>query len=309
MTRDVIAVNEKGKDRDINSSNKLLESILQTHGKSQSDFSSIRLIASDGYSVDIPKQILDTRDIIITYMTNEEGLYDDSKPIRATIPGEREMYWVSSLKRIEFFEDENRDKKDYLNKTEKIFIFESVIKDLKVENYDYCGEIERVIHIEKLFDKYIEIEEDLEIKAADDLKKTESNQIFRDSYIKISGENSPMILGPKMRLGMTVKELLWFKGDKTVYLSMDRALEYYNERRAEGVVGISLRDVMDDLNCVDLEEYSFVYRKGERLRVSPDQIDKGIIYIDEEGSSRVSFEGLDLDKEFKDLLYIGKWED
>lgn len=306
MTRDVISVNESGTEKEMNKSVELLEDLLAAYGKSQSDFSSIRLIASDGYSIDIPEEILENRDIILSYELNEEDLYDDSKPIRVIIPEEREMYWVSSLERIEFFEDKDADSKDDLNKTEKIVIFETAIKDLKVENYEYCDDIEQAIKIERLFDKYIDIEEDLQIKAADDLKKAESNQIFRDAYIKISGENAPMILGPKIKLGMTVKELLWFKGDNTAYLSIDQALEYYDEIEVEGRTGISLRDLMDDLDFDDLEQYSFVYRNEKTLKVFKNEMDNGIIYMDEEGNTRVSFEGLDIYEEFKDLLYIEK---
>lgn len=299
-------MNESGTEKEMNKSVELLEDLLAAYGKSQSDFSSIRLIASDGYSIDIPEEILENRDIILSYELNEEDLYDDSKPIRVIIPEEREMYWVSSLERIEFFEDKDADSKDDLNKTEKIVIFETAIKDLKVENYEYCDDIEQAIKIERLFDKYIDIEEDLQIKAADDLKKAESNQIFRDAYIKISGENAPMILGPKIKLGMTVKELLWFKGDNTAYLSIDQALEYYDEIEVEGRTGISLRDLMDDLDFDDLEQYSFVYRNEKTLKVFKNEMDNGIIYMDEEGNTRVSFEGLDIYEEFKDLLYIEK---
>src|SRR5699024_9063239 len=66
VNKDVISISSSGEENEMNVSGGLLEELLQQHGKSQKDLSGIRVVAIDGYSIDIPSEVLKNRDVILT---------------------------------------------------------------------------------------------------------------------------------------------------------------------------------------------------------------------------------------------------
>lgn len=57
----------------------------------------IRLSGSDGYSIEVPAEILANRDIILAYLVNGKSLDERKQPLRAIILEERAVYWVRTL--------------------------------------------------------------------------------------------------------------------------------------------------------------------------------------------------------------------
>src|SRR6056297_1145657 len=82
----------------------LLSDLLSSKGVSKNDLKAIRLIAGDGYQIDISENILKQRKLILTFEINGEPLYEKSKPIRVIIPNEMSMYWLKNLKEIRIVE-------------------------------------------------------------------------------------------------------------------------------------------------------------------------------------------------------------
>lgn len=304
VNKDVVAVTASGEKNEMNVSGGLLEELLQKYSKSQKDFSAIRFVALDGYSIDIPSEILKNRDIILTYEIDGEPLFEESKPLRIVIPDERAMYWVRSLSKIEIIG--GREEKQANKQTNKIIIFDTVISNLKQEDYEYYESMDKVIRTDELLKKFAmdNVEDEIFIKAADGLEKGESNQVFKDAYIKTTGKEAPMFLSPDMPKGMTVKNILWFSAGNTSFLSMDKVSEYFEEASSDNIKGVFLKDIMNDINLSEGDTYIFSARDGYSVEILPEDIGSGILYKNEEDSIEVYFPDLKKNKSVKDLLSI-----
>lgn len=300
VNADVVAVNSSGEETDMSVSGGLLEELLQLHGRSQEDFSEMRFIAKDGYSVNIPLSILESRDIILAYEIDGEYLNEKDSPIRIIIPEERAMYWVSGLNEIEMFINEEREIDDKF--IEKLVILESTIPSLKIEDY---GD-DKIIRIEDLVRNFAEMDKDgkVSIKALDGLEKFEDNDVFRKAYIKLTGEEAPMFLGPEIKEGMTVKNILTFNIGETGFISMDSFLESPYKFKTEGIEGISAKDLFEESSLWDSEEYTLTLTDGDEIIIKQEDLYSGILYKDKENNIGIQFSEINQDKNIEGLLSI-----
>jgi DMSO/TMAO reductase YedYZ molybdopterin-dependent catalytic subunit len=101
VEKQATAVDSAGKETDYTIKGPLFDDVLKKYGKSQKDLKGIRLSAGDGYSIEVPENVLKNRDIILALELNGKELDDSSKPVRAVVPDERAMYWVRNLTNIE----------------------------------------------------------------------------------------------------------------------------------------------------------------------------------------------------------------
>lgn len=106
VSKQVEAVRRGGETTQYAVKGALLADVLLGIGKSQADLWAIRLEAGDGYSIEVPQEILKTRQIILAYEVDGKPLEDDARPVRVIIPEERAMYWVRNLIRIEILTPE-----------------------------------------------------------------------------------------------------------------------------------------------------------------------------------------------------------
>src|SRR5699024_2001281 len=67
VNQDVTSISSSGETKDSNVTGGLLEELLQKHNKSQKDYQAIRFEALDGYSIEVPNEVLNSRDVILTY--------------------------------------------------------------------------------------------------------------------------------------------------------------------------------------------------------------------------------------------------
>ena len=300
VNADVVAVNASGEETDMSVAGGLLEELLQLHGKSQKDFSEMRFVAKDGYSVNIPSAILENRDIILAYEIDGKKLNEKDSPIRIIIPEERAMYWVSGLSEIEMFTNENREIDE--NFIEKLVILESAIPSLKIEDY---GD-DKVIRIEDLVENFAELDKDgkVSIKALDGLEKFEDNEVFRNAYIKLTGEEAPMFLGPEIKEGMTVKNILTFNIGETGFISIDSFLESSYKFNSDGIDGISVKDLFEESHLCESEEYTLTLRDGDEILIKQEDLYSGILYKVEGNNIGIQFSETNQDKNIEDLLSI-----
>ena len=101
VNKDVVSVSSSGEETEMNVSGGLLGELLEIHGISQIELNGIRVTAVDGYSMEIPSEVLKNRDIILAYEIDGKPLLEKNRPVRIIIPGERAMYWVSAVSTIE----------------------------------------------------------------------------------------------------------------------------------------------------------------------------------------------------------------
>jgi len=97
----VVAVNSAGEESPFSATGARFSDLLATYGKEQENMEKIRLIAGDGYSIEVPGHVLRERAIILAYLIDGKPLDERDAPLRVVIPEERAMYWVRNLSKIE----------------------------------------------------------------------------------------------------------------------------------------------------------------------------------------------------------------
>lgn len=302
VNKDVISVSSSGEETELNVSGGLLEELLNKHGISQTELSGIRVTAIDGYSMEIPSEILKNRDIMLAYEINGEPLFKENRPIRIIVPGERAMYWVGAVSAIGVVGEKETA---VSRQSEKILIFDTAILDLDKRDYKYYEDLDKAVKIGDLLSKFLpKGEEQVLIKAADGLERNETRETFKNAFIKITGKNSPMFLSPDLPKGMHIKDLLWFSSEGVTFLTMDKALEIYNKSTQGGIEGISLKEALEDIGLKQGDTYIFTADDEYSVEISKDDIHRGILYKIDDGSTRVSFEGLPKNTTVKNLLSI-----
>ena len=298
ITKDVISISSSGEEKEMNVTGGLLEELLQKRNVSLKDLDGLRFVALDGYSIDIPKDIVQSRDIMLGYKIDGQPLDKELEPIRIIIPDERAMYWVSQLAEIQLIGTSEPAKSEEDTLSNLIFL-DSAITTLETVNY---GDTEdEAIKTSDLLDSYTQGKGgEVYLKASDNFEKSESNEVFSDAFIKITGENVPMLGAPDMPKGMTVKDLLWFTVGDTAFLSVEKACEVSSLMEGDSV---SLGLILEDIGLSG-ETYEFTAIDGYSVEVSSDDVSQGIINRGEDGNISISFPKLGKSKSVKNLLSI-----
>ena len=299
-TRDVTAVTSDGGEESYEVRGTLLDDFLQDLGFRQSDLAGMRLVAGDGYSVEIPREILHKRDIILTYEMDGGPIPNHEYPVRAVIPEERAMYWVANLQLIEIL----REKEEL--EASKIYFLEVGKELLDMRDYPYGGQVDQAISNQNLLDEFSkDMEEDtVFIRAIDGLEKNETISNFRDAYIKITGEDVPAFMSPDMPLGMTVKEILFFKYGDIVWFSFDRARDKFEPVGNGDPGGIKIVDILGEIDLEVGGVYTLTGLDGFQLDVDWVDLDQGILYENQRGLINIYFPHLPKNTEIRDLLSI-----
>ena len=79
-----------------------LSTFLAQYGKTEADFSKIRFIASDKYSVSLSGKYLTDYDVILAVSDGNDPLPEGYRPMRLLIPGAESSMWEYAIVRIEF---------------------------------------------------------------------------------------------------------------------------------------------------------------------------------------------------------------
>lgn len=300
VSKEVTSINSSGEKNTFQVTGALLEKVLQRHGYSQRDLMRVRFVAGDGYSIEVPKEIIDTRDIILAYEMNGGPLEPKNQPLRVIIPDERAMYWVGNLTTIEVLEG---IEKSQIN---KVLLLETLSKALDAEDYDYYDSVDQAIKTKDLLQQ-VETEntsETVYLKAADGLEKNEALSIFEEAYIKITGVDAPAFLAPDMPKGMQVKGILYFANGSTGWLSYEKARECHETLNFGDKEGISIVSLLKTLDFMEGESYIFTASDGYMVEISSGDLEKGLLYKDEEGRINVYFDGLPKNTSVRDVLSI-----
>ena len=78
-----------------------METFLQSHGHTLTDFGRIRILCKDGYSVTYRPELLEGA-IIMSVADNHSPLAHYQQPLRMVIPGDKTGNWAFGVLRIEF---------------------------------------------------------------------------------------------------------------------------------------------------------------------------------------------------------------
>lgn len=208
-----------------------LGDILEQNGCKQEEYSGIRIIASDGYTIEVPRSILLTKSVILAYEVDGKALDADSAPIHVFIPDERSMYWVRMVNRIELL---NTTPSDIVS---GVFIMESLYNTTDYEEYSYNGKNHMVLNTKRIINSHKEASGDvITMLAADDFIKNETIENFFKGSIKMIGENTPQFFSSELPEGMFVNNLVLFKYDGQAFVFIAKALEKYKTLNLQTLV-------------------------------------------------------------------------
>ena len=300
VTKAVTAVDSAGNKTNYTVKGPLFDDILKKYGKSQKDLNGIRFIASDGYSIAVPAEVLKNRDIILAIEVDGKPLDDKDKPVRAVIPDERAMYWVKSLTKIEVLKNTAEQS------VSKIIFLESASKSVTVQDYKYYDKTDKALKNSDLINKYASGVDagNIYIKAADNLKQNEQKDTFLKAYIKFTGEDSPAFVAPDMPAGMQVKNVLWISYGDDLFFSANKGMDYLKKINMDGKEGVLVKNVLTEAGMTTSGSYIFTSLDGHKTEIKDTDTGNGIISISKDGEISTYFKGLPANTSIKGLLSI-----
>lgn len=300
ISKEVTSISSTGEENTFQATGALLEDVLKQRSFNQKDLMGLRIVAGDGYSIEVPKEIVGNRDIILAYEMNGAPLDEQSRPLRVVIPDERAMYWVGNLETIEILEKIEK------SEIHKLLFIEALGEIADVEDYIYYDSIDKAIKIQDLLKSFGEesTSKTVYIKAVDGLEKNETLPIFQEGYIKVTGADVPAFLSPNMPKGMYVKHILYFSYDTTAWVAYEKAQEKLGTLNLEDREGISVEELLKEIGLHEGEAYIFTAIDGYAVEVDASDLGEGIIYLDEKGRLNTYFKGLPKNTSIKDLLSV-----
>lgn len=180
--------------------------LLEKNGYSQSNLAGIRVIATDGYSIEVSEEILRARDVVIAYEMDGKPLDEKNAPFRAFIPGERAMYWVRMVSEIKVLPAADPEG------VSGVYVLESLYSVADFQDYEFAGTNHRVLDTRKILGDHPGDKGDAVIMvAADGLVKNETLENFYKGVVRVAGEGSPEFMSKTLPRGMFVKNLSLFK--------------------------------------------------------------------------------------------------
>ncbi len=282
---EVTSVDSSGDENDYKIKGALFADLLGKKGISYDNIKSLRLIAGDGYAIEVPAEIIKNRDIILAYKINGEPLDERTKPVRAVIPEERSMYWVRNVIEIKIVD---------IVKTasiKELLFMETAFSELEKHDYTYYESLDKAVKVEEFVDLagFSTESRTITMKAADGFNKNEDEDVFLSGYIKITGDHAPLFLSPDIPKGMHVKDLLFVEyGDNTAF-SLEQGLKIMPVTEVNDIKGIKLSELVDESGLIKADKYKLTAVDGYAVEVSYDDMKSGIAYIDEKDRVRCSF--------------------
>jgi uncharacterized protein with FMN-binding domain len=292
VTFEAISIDASGTQTPTSGKGVKLEDILAQYGESQKNYDAIVLNATDGYAIEIPRDVLAIRDVIIAYEVN--GAACD---LRTVVPEERAMYWVKFLNKIEIKGAVTQVE------TENLAMLETAVLMCTPETYKYYDTIDQAVPTSQLLEKTGATKtETVDVAGMDGWARTENYDLYKNQYIKITGENAPMFIGPDLPEGMRMKDMLYNKLGKDLILSVSKGQEKYGTTTMNGKSGVAIDKIFQELKIREAARYKLTGSDGNETEISLEELKKGILTLSDGGVDGV-FEGPDA-VSVKGLLFI-----
>lgn len=310
ITEHMKNITSDGEVKEVDVTGVKLDDILTSKNISQKDFETIRLIAGDGYSIDVPKDIIAEKDIVLAFEFDGQPLEEKVMPLRAAINDVRSMYWTSNLVEINFVKSDGSGG-NAVSSGKKIVFIETAKKSLEEQEYTYYESADKAIKVDDLFKEYIpKASSDVNFVAADGFEKSEELDVLLKGFIKTTGEDIPLFLSPDLPKGMQVKNILSLSCGDTSFISVANSLKNFTSRDVKNKTGAAIDEVVKAGN-LNADSYIFTSSDGYSVEISNKDLDKGIIYEDKGGVYSVKFsEELPKSTNVKDVISVevGKGE-
>jgi hypothetical protein len=300
VTVDATAVSSSGEENQYTVTGPLFDDLLKKYGKSQKDLAAIRLVAGDGYSIEVPPEVLQSRDLILAHTIDGQPLDEKTKPIRAVIPEERAMYWIRNLVKIEVLESAPQAE------VGKVYILETLISQANAEDYTYYESTDRAVKVEELLALLglDNLPDTASFVASDGFEKNEQMDIFSKGYIKFTGEDAPLFLSPDLPKGMYIKNIYLCTMGDTALVSQEMAAEVLGTKEVEDKTGVDLKELINGTGLADADNYLITAADGYTVEILREDREKGVVFKNSKGQITTFFEGLPKNTQVKDFLSI-----
>lgn len=294
VERSASASRANGEQVHIDAVGPLLDTFLAAYGKSQRDFSSIRFTATDDYSIAVDQDVLSQREIVLAISDGGQPLSADDQPLRVVIPGERAMYWVRHLCRIDF------ESGTTAAACRKVVFLEAATRLLPTSDYEYYGVTDQAVTVNDLLNTFNIADstvDEVTLSAADGLSKTETLANFRSGMIKYTGADSPRFVSADLPEGMQVYDLVLIGYGAETFVSLPQLMA-----QAGSAGGVFFSDLLRESGFVGADNYQCTSVDGGEASYSAAQLAHAYLYLDERGW--VTLAGIDGDDQQADLLSI-----
>jgi hypothetical protein len=300
VTVDATSISSTGEENQYTVTGPLFDDLLKKHGKSQHDLVGIRLVAGDGYSIEVPSEVLQSRDLILAHTIDGQPLDEKTRPIRAVIPEERAMYWIRNLIRIEVLEGTQQAE------VGRVFILETVISQADAEDYTYYESTDKAVKVEELLGLLVSdnLPDTASFVATDGFEKNEKLDILSGGYIKFTGEDAPLFLAPDLPKGMYIKNIFLCTLGDTALVSQEKAAEVLGTKEVEDKKGVDLKELIKQAGLADADKYLLTAADGYTVEILREDREKGVVFKNNKGQITVFFEGLPKNTQVKDFLSI-----
>lgn len=276
------ATQSNGQKVSVRATGPLLDTFLQQYGKTQKDFSRVRFTARDNYSIAVPQDILAHRQIILSYINDGKPLKDDWQPLRVVIPGERAMYWVTGMHRIDF------ETGDARQPVSKVVFLETAAASLPRVDYKYYDRVDQAVKTTDLITEYADIHDskvvDVLLKASDGLQKNETRANFLAAYIKITGQEAPKFIAPQFPEGMHIRDLLSVTYGRTAFFAYAEGITCLPRQTVAGHEGIALSQIVKQTGLAGGGRYRFTGADGQKIELVTDDLGNGLIFVNAGGA-------------------------
>jgi hypothetical protein len=303
ITKHAESARSNGEKVSADATGPLLDTFLQQYGKTQKDFSRIRFTAKDKYSIAVPSEVLSNRQIILSYVNNGKPLEDDMLPVHVVIPGERAMYWVRSLTRMDFETGGGQKPPN------KVVFLETAAKRLPQQDYDYFDSVDKAVKTSDLIAKYADINDSsvtgVFLKASDGLQKNESKANFLSAFIKITGQEAPKFLAPQFPQGMHIRGLLYIVYGRTAIFDYTEGTACLPKQIDEGKEGIAFSQIFKQTGLTGGNSYKFTSADDKSIVLTINDLGSGgLIYQNAQGVLAFICTGPSGQKNVDDLLSV-----
>lgn len=283
ITKRAEAQRSNGEMVKVEATGPLLDTFLEQYGKTQKDFSRVRFTAKDKYSIAVPADVLANRQIILSYLSEGQPLADEMQPVRVIVPGERAMYWVMNLVRIEFETGGDQEPPN------KVVFLETAAESLPQQDYEESDSIGKAVKTSDLIAGYADINDssvtNVFMKASDGLQKNETRANFLSAFIKITGPESPKFLAPQFPQGMHIRGLLYVIYGRTAVFSYTEGIDSLPKMVEEGQEGIAFSQVFKQTGLTGGNSYKFTSAGGKSIVLTSNDLGSGgLIYRDSRGA-------------------------
>lgn len=274
-----------------------LNGLLELHGLSQAALTGLRLQAADGYSVELPGEMLAARQVLLAYLVDGAPLTPEEAPIWVIVPEERAMYWAKNITTIDLTTATREQAA-----TGKLVLLETAAAALPASDVGSEKAVSAKALLEAM--QLPATPATLDIAAADGLQKSETYAVLEQALITTTGDDAPKLTGDTLPQGMQVKNILSLTAEGTTMVSLDSAITALGSTTLGEKTGLSLTAVLKSAGMDTAAAYLFTAADGYEKEFTAADMAVGILYKNEDGQVATYFEGLPKNTTMKGLLSI-----